>query len=146
MALIRWEPLREIDTLHREMNRLFEDFLPLSTRRENGFGLVPPAELEETPEAIQVKLEIPGMDAKELDIEVADDSIAISGERKTETKTEEKGVFRSEFRYGKFQRVIPLPAHIDNQRVVADYKDGILTMTLPKQEEEKNKVVKVSVG
>ena len=71
--------------------------------------------------------------------------IAIYGERKSETKSEENGRIRSEFRYSKFQRVISLPARIQNTNVTADYKDGILNLTLPKSEEEKNKVVKVSL-
>ncbi|MGL5880393.1 MAG: Hsp20/alpha crystallin family protein, partial [Xenococcaceae cyanobacterium] len=130
-------------------------------------GRFPAAELAETPEAIHVKLEIPGMSAKDLDIQVTVDHVSIAGERKSETKTEEnedetaevssdisvpqrdaryvRGKIHSEFRYGKFQRVIPLPARIQNTNVTADYKDGILNLTLPKAEEEKNKVVKVNL-
>jgi HSP20 family protein len=77
---------------------------------------------------------------------VTAEAVAISGERKSETKTEENGMTRSEFRYGKFRRVIPLPTRIQNTNVVAEYKDGILNLTLPKAEEEKNKVVKVELG
>jgi HSP20 family protein len=144
MALIRWEPFREINTLQREMNRLFDDFM-VPTTRENGFSFAPAAEIEETPEAVHLKLELPGMEAKDLDVQVTADSVSISGERKTESRTEEKGVVRSEFRYGKFQRIIPLPVRINNQNVNAEYKDGILTLTLPKVEEEKQKVVKVNL-
>jgi HSP20 family protein len=86
------------------------------------------------------------MEAKDIDIQVTAEAVAISGERKSEIKTEEKGMTRTEFRYGKFRRVIPLPVRIQNTNVSADYKDGILTLTLPKAEEEKNKVVKVSLG
>ncbi|MGL4882936.1 MAG: Hsp20/alpha crystallin family protein, partial [Waterburya sp.] len=71
--------------------------------------------------------------------------VAISGERKAETKSEENCKTRSEFRYGKFSRVIPLPVRIQNTNVTADYKDGILNLTLPKSEEEKTKVVKVNL-
>ena len=67
-------------------------------------------------------------------------------ERKSENKSEENGRTRSEFRYGQFKRVIPLPARIQNTNVTADYKDGILKLTLPKSEEERNKVVKVNLG
>ncbi len=69
----------------------------------------------------------------------------IAGERKSETKTEENGRTQTEFRYGKFSRVIPLPVKIQNTNVTAEYKDGILNLTLPKAEEEKNKVVKVNL-
>jgi HSP20 family protein len=147
MTLMRWEPFREIDTLQREMNRLFDDFITPTPRRTNGgLGFAPAAELEETPDAIHVKLEVPGMEAKDLDVQVTAESVLISGERKSETKTEEKGVTRSEFRYGKFERLIPLPSLINHQNVQAEYKDGILNLTLPKAEEEKNKVVKVNLG
>ncbi len=97
--------------------------------------------MTETEDALHLKLEVPGMDAKDLDIQVMADRVAISGERKTEIKEKT----RSEFRYGKFSRVIPLPARIQNTNVTADYKDGILNLTLPKSEEEKNKVVKVNL-
>ena len=85
------------------------------------------------------------MEAKDLDIQVMAERVAISGERKSETKSEENGKTRSEFRYGKFQRVIPLPARIQNTNVTAEYKDGILNLTLPKAEDEKNKVVKINL-
>jgi HSP20 family protein len=146
MALIRWEPLREVDTLQREMNRLFEDFLPTAPRRNGGMAFVPAVELHETTDAVNLKLEVPGLEAKDLDVQVTAESVMISGERRSETQTEEKGIFRSEFQYGKFQRMIPLPARIDNQNVNAEYKDGVLMLTLPKVEEEKTKVVKVNLS
>ncbi|MBE9166533.1 Hsp20/alpha crystallin family protein [Pleurocapsales cyanobacterium LEGE 06147] len=146
MPLIRWEPFREIDTLQREMNRLFDSLgTPSSDREQVSLGFVPPAEMTETADAVHLRLEIPGMEAKDLNIEVTAESVAISGERKEETKTEEKGMTRSEFRYGQFRRVIPLPTRIDNQNVRAEYKNGILKLELPKAEEEKHKVVKVNL-
>jgi HSP20 family protein len=144
MALVRWEPFREINSLQREMNRLFDTLTPATPL--NGDRFLPVVEMQETPDAVQLRVELPGIDLKDLDVQVAADSVSISGERKSETKTEEKGIFRSEFFYGKFQRVIPLPTRIQNTQVNADYKDGILHLTLPKAEEEKNKVVKVSLG
>jgi HSP20 family protein len=146
MALVRWQPFQEIDTLQRQMNRLFDELMPMTREGGNGIAFVPSAEMEETADAIRLKLEIPGMDAKDLNIEVSAEAISISGERKSETKSEEKGVTRTEFRYGKFQRVIPLSTRIQNDKVEAEYKDGILNLTLPKAEEEKSKVVKVNLG
>jgi len=146
MALVRLEPFREIDTLQREMIRLFDDIFIPTPRRDSNIIFAPAAELEETDEAIHLRLEIPGIDAKDLDVQVTAESVSVSGERKTETKTEEKGIFRSEFRYGKFHRVIPLPIRVDNQNVQAEYKEGVLHLNLPKAEAEKNKVVKVSLG
>ncbi|HEY9865585.1 MAG TPA: Hsp20/alpha crystallin family protein [Candidatus Obscuribacterales bacterium] len=144
MQLVRWQPFQEIDSLQREMNRLF-DSLALPSEKA-GMSLFPPAELEETSEAIILKLEVPGMNPEDLDVQVSLDGVAITGERKSTNHTEEKGVSRSEFRYGKFRRIIPLPTRIQNTQVQADYKDGILSLTLPKAEEEKNKVVKITLG
>ena len=146
MALVRYNPWREMSSLQRQLNRLFDDALiPESWGEWSNLSKVPAAELTETDEALHLKLEVPGMEAKDLDIQVMADSVSISGERKEETKSEEKGVTRSEFRYGKFSRVIPLPARIQNTNVTAEYKDGILNLTLPLAQEEKNKVVKVSL-
>lgn len=145
MSLMRWEPFSEIDNLQKEMNRMFDSLAPRTTEKLSS-AFVPAAEMEETPEAIHLKLEVPGMDAKDIDIQVSAEAISISGERKEETKTEEKGMTRSEFRYGSFRRVIPLPVRVQNTNVNAEYKDGILNLTLPKAEEEKNKVVKVKVA
>jgi HSP20 family protein len=135
-----------MNSLQRQLNRLFDDALtPANWDDFGNFSKIPAAELTETDDALHLKLEVPGMEAKDLDIQVMADRVAISGERKSETKSEEDGRTRSEFRYGKFQRVIPLPARIQNTNVTADYKDGILNLTLPKSEEEKNKVVKVNL-
>ena len=147
MALIRWEPFREIDTLQRQMNRLFDSLTPATQDGENlGIAYIPPAELHESPEAIYLKLEIPGMNPSDLDIQVTAESVAISGERQAETKSEAQGVTRTEFRYGQFRRVIPLTTRIQNDKVHAEYKNGILNLTLPKAEEEKTKVVKINIA
>jgi HSP20 family protein len=148
MALIRWEPFREVESLQKEMNRLLDRIVPtdVGNGEKVGLSFIPAAEMTETPEAVQLKLEIPGMEAKDLNVEVTADSLTINGERKSEIKTEEEGFTRTEFRYGKFHRVIPLPVRVDNNNVAAEYKDGILNLTLPKAEEEKNKVVKVSIS
>jgi HSP20 family protein len=156
MALVRWEPfrefgglrqLREFESLQREMNRLFDSLM----RTDDGgtsssMTFMPAAEIQETPEAIHLKLEVPGMEAKDLDVQVTGEAVLISGERQSENKTQEGGMTRSEFRYGSFRRVIPLPTRIKNDSVQAEYKNGILSLTLPKAEEEKNKVFKVNLG
>lgn len=146
MALVRYNPWQEMNSLQRQLNRLFDDALTSANWDDFGnLSKIPAAELTQTDDALHLKLEVPGMEAKDLDIQVMADRVAIAGERKSETKTEEDGRTRSEFRYGKFSRVIPLPVRIQNTNVTADYKDGILNLTLPKSEEEKNKVVKVNL-
>jgi len=147
MALVRWQPFGEIETLQNEMNRLFNSVVPTGKfNYEMGSSFAPAAELEETQDAVLLKLEVPGLEAKDLDVEVTAEAVSIKGERREETKTEEKGVTRSEFRYGSFQRVIPLPTRVQNDKVEAEYKNGILHLNLPKAEEEKNKVVKLNLG
>ena len=142
MALVRYNPWREMNSLQRQLNRLFDDALiPANWDDFGNFSKIPAAELTETEDAVHLKLEVPGMEAKDLDIQVMADRVAISGERKSEINDKT----RSEFRYGKFSRVIPLPIRIQNTNVTADYKDGILNVTLPFAEEEKNKVVKVNL-
>ena len=144
MSLVRWEPFREMETLQRQMNRLFDDFHATASPLDGG-TFVPAAELHETADALHLKLEVPGLSPEDIDVQVMAEAVAITGERRTETKTEEKGMTRSEFRYGKFRRVIPLPIRIQNDKVEAEYKNGILNLNLPKAEEEKNRVVKVNV-
>jgi HSP20 family protein len=142
MALVRYNPWQEMNSLQRQLNRLFDDALTPSNWDDfSNFSKIPAAELTETDDAVHLKLEIPGMEAKDLDVQVMADRVAIAGERKSEINDKT----RSEFRYGKFSRVIPLPVRIQNTNVTADYKDGILNLTLPKAEEEKNKVVKVNL-
>lgn len=139
----RWQPFPEMETLQRRMNHLFEQMMPWE---DGEFAFMPSVEIDETPHEIHLQLEVPGLEAKDLDIEVSENSVAIAGERKEESKTEEKGMVRSEFHYGKFERVIPLSTSVQNDKVKADYKNGILTLTLPKSEEGKHKVVKVEVS
>jgi HSP20 family protein len=148
MTLIRWEPFREVETLQKEMNRLFNTLSPTTfdNGEKGGLTHVPAAEMTEADDAIHLKLEVPGLEAKDINVEVTADSVSISGDRKSETKTEEGGVTRTEFCYGRFYRVIPLPVRIDNTNVTAQYQNGILNLTLPKAEDEKNKVVKVNIG
>jgi HSP20 family protein len=147
MALIRWQPFREVEQLQRQMNRLFDEIMPNSEgTMSSGVSFMPAAEMHETHDTIQLRLEVPGLEAKDIDVQVSKEAVAIKGERKSEVKTEENGVTRSEFRYGSFQRVIPLPTRIQNEKVEAEYKNGVLTLNLPKAEEEKNRVVKVNLG
>ncbi len=144
MTLVRLNPWQEFNAMQRQFNRLFDEVVP-AKELDRSFIRVPAAELQETSDAIHLKLEIPGIEAKDLDVKVTENAVSVSGERKSETKTEDKGVTKSEFHYGKFRRVIPLPARIQNTNVTAEYKDGILNLTLPKTEAEKNKVVKVNL-
>jgi len=146
MALLHWEPFREANTLQREMNRFFDTLSPLRDDSLELRSFIPAAEMNETDEAVDLKVELPGLNAEDIDVQVAADSVSISGDRKSESKTEENGVTRSEFHYGSFRRVIPLSTRVDNANVSAEYDNGILKLHMPKAPEERNKVVKVSVS
>ncbi|MEI2582760.1 Hsp20/alpha crystallin family protein [Scytonema sp. PRP1] len=153
MAIMRFDPFRgdpfrEISLLQREMNRLFDRMTTTGDSETEiaGSSFIPAAEIHETPEQIQLRVEVPGIEAKDLDVKVTAEAVAITGERKSETKQEDKGMRRSEFRYGRFQRVIPLPSRIQNDKVQAEFNNGVLCLTLPKAEEERNRVVSINLG
>jgi HSP20 family protein len=144
MALIRWQPFQEIETMRRQMDEIFEEMA--SFKREPQMTWKPAVELQDTEDSVILRAEIPGVEGKDLDIRVTREAVAIAGEHRYEKKAENKGIFRSEFRYGKFQRVIPLPVAVQNDQVQAQFKDGILTLTLPKVTEARRQVVKVNLA
>jgi HSP20 family protein len=154
MTIIRYNPWSEMNSLQRQFNQMFNEVSTPATLTEFGnFSRIPAAELIENENALVLKLEVPGMQPADLNIEATAKSISVSGDylsgtlrdRKSEAKSNTEGKIKSEFRYGSFHRVIPLPVKIQNTEVKAEYKDGILHLTLPKAEAEKNKVVKVNL-
>ncbi len=155
MSLIRWRPERgldrwdsfgsEIGNLRHELDRLFSHLMVPGFDIGIDESIFPTAELQDQGDQFMLKLEVPGMKPEDLDIQVTEDSITIKGERESETKKEEDGMTRSEFHYGKFSRRIALPNTIKSDGVVADYKDGILSLMLPKDAKESKKPIKVEV-
>lgn len=146
MTLVRLAPFSAIEGLHQEMNRLFDSITPSAQKGVEGLAFIPAAELRELPDFIELKLDLPGLEAKDLDIQVASKSVSISGDRRSQTETQENGITRSEFRYGQFRRVVPLPARVVNDQTKAEYKDGVLTLTLPKAEGDKKATFKVELS
>ena len=151
MVLMRWEPFREVEMLRRQMNQLFYDLAEVNRgssdiSQSTQPTWVPAVELHEKGSELILRAEIPGVEGKDLDIQVTQDAVSIAGEHRYEKRSESNGNIRSEFRYGSFQRVIPLPIKVQNQQVKADLKDGILTLTLPKLQEEQHKIFKVNLG
>ncbi|MEA5583412.1 Hsp20/alpha crystallin family protein [Nodularia harveyana UHCC-0300] len=149
MALIRWEPFREMELLRRQMDQLFSEMSVAEPSKSEVSPVartawVPAVEVHDNGSELILRAEIPGVDSKDLDVQVTQDAISIAGEHHYKHSEKSHGNIRSEFRYGKFQRIIPLPSKVQNQEVKADLKDGILTLTLPKLEPEQNKVFKVN--
>jgi HSP20 family protein len=145
-TLVRWQPWQEMEAVRRQFDRMFEDMVPIREsllKQEQTWA--PAIELTSTDAGFTLRAQLPGVDAKDLDVQVGRNAVSISGEHKFENKTEENGYFRSEFRYGKFQRVIPLPAAVQNDQVSAEFKDGVLTLTLPRMQAIKPSVVKVNL-
>lgn len=143
MALVHWQPFQEIAALRRQMDRMFDEIAGFN--RELNTNWMPAVEMQDREAHIIVRAEIPGIDAKDLDVQVGRDTVTITGETRQEKQAEDRGIWHSEFRYGKFQRTIPLPVAVENEQVEANYKDGILTLTLPKVAEAINRVVHINL-
>lgn len=150
MSLIHWEPLKELNTLRQRMNHLFDEIIhpeqihDIFSKIEN-LNWNPAIEIQETEREVIVKAQVPGIDTKDLDIQVSENAVAIAGEYQEEKTSDSKGFYRSEFSYGKFQRVIPLPVTVKNEEVKASAKDGVVVLTLPKADISKQNIVKVNL-
>jgi len=153
MALIRyhrpelWNPFRQLSTLREEIDRLFENPLAAFEDGTQPFmsGWMPAVDLYEDKDNFVLRAEVPGMKKEELQISLHEGVLTLSGERKQEEKHENADVYRSERFFGRFHRTISLPATVNPEKVTANYKDGILTVLLPKSEEAKPKQIPVSV-
>jgi HSP20 family protein len=144
MLMRYWQPFTEIETIREQLDKVFDQ--RAATRDNSETAWMPALELVDAGHNFVLKAQLPGIDPKDIDVQVTREAISISGERRYENTEEKPGYVRSEFRYGKFHRVLPLPAHIQNDSVQAEYKDGILMLTLPKVAEARNKVVKINLA
>ncbi len=144
-VLTRWDPFRDVAALQNRMNRLFEE--QYGGREELTTGaFVPPVDIYEDEHNIQLKLEVPGIEEKDLDIKVENNVLTVSGERKLEKEEKEENFHRVERRYGSFTRSFTLPNTIDTGNIQADYDNGVLKIRLAKRAEAKPKQIKVNIG
>ena len=149
MALVRWEPVRELDSLQGEMNRLFDTFFG---NGRQGFGdararrWVPAMDLVETEDALVLKADLPGLSREDVEIEVKDNVLTVSGERKAEHEEKADGFYRVERAFGSFSRSLALPDGIDAGQVAADFADGVLEVRIPKPAERKPHKVQIGAG
>ncbi len=136
-------PYNRLSSLHEELNRLFDLSAP---SRDSGLfsGWSPSLDLFDDKDSFFVKVELPGMKREEIDISLHDGVLTVSGERKHESDKKEGQLYRSERYFGKFQRSVSLPVAVDPNAVKAAYKDGILTVSLPKHEGAKPRQIKVN--
>jgi len=144
MSMIRWDPFEDMNRLWDQVNNLFEQNLARPEREPAPRTWAPAVDIAETKEAIILRLELPGIAPKELDIQITEETLTIGGERKP-AKTDGQRLLRVERRYGPFRRSFTLGMPIDREAVTAAYHDGVLEITLPKKEDPKPKQVKIQV-
>jgi HSP20 family protein len=142
-----WKPFRELERVRREMDRLWDSFFEeRPTRRvEEVREWLPSVDIAETEKDIVVRAEIPGIDPKDIDISLANDLLTIKGEKKQEKEEKEENYHLVERSYGAFTRSVRLPGEVQNDKISASYKNGILKVTLPKSEEAKKKEIRIKV-
>jgi len=149
MALVRWEPIREMATLQNEMNRLFGTFFDTPTAGANGSTVrrwIPAMDLVETEEHFVLRADLPGVVEGDVHIELEDRVLTISGERKSENDVKKDGFYRLERASGAFSRSLTLPEGIESESITATFDKGVLEIRIPKPEETKPRKVAITVG
>lgn len=150
MAIVRWEPFRDLLSLQERMNRLFdESFRGTRTGEEDwalGGAWAPAVDIFEHDGNIVLKAEVPGVDPKDVDIRVENNVLTLHGERKYDNEVKRESYHRVERAYGSFSRSFTLPSVVDTDKIKAEYKDGVLRVTLPKKEEARPKQIAISVA
>ena len=150
MAIVRWEPFRDLVSLQGRMNRLFdESFRGIGrggAEEDWAQGAWSPAvDIYEQDGNIVLKAELPGIDPKDVDVRVENNTLTLRGERKHDQEVKRENYHRVERTYGSFTRSFTLPNVVDTNNIKAEYRDGVLRMTLPKREEAKPKQISISV-
>ncbi len=147
MAIVRFEPFRNLVTSQSEFDRFIrEAFSPaLGEGEVSTRTWAPPVDIYENGDSLVLKAELPGVNPDDVEIRVEDNTLYLKGERKFEKEVKEQNYHRVERSYGTFTRTFSLPNSIDADKVTANYKDGVLTLTMPKKEEAKPKTIKINV-
>ena len=144
MALVRWDPFRELTALQSEVNRLFSRAAVGDVAERQSW--TPAVDVIETDNAIKLKAGLGGLDPADINIEVQDNVLTVSGERRFEEEVKEDKYYRIERRYGSFSRSIALPQTVDESKIEAKYENGVLEVVVPKAEVAKPKKISVNIG
>jgi HSP20 family protein len=146
--LTRWDPFREFVTIQDRMNRLFRDSFGPEGREEalTSTTFAPPVDVYEDEHNVTLKIEVPGIEEKDIDVQIENNTLTVHGERKYEKEEKEENYRRVERQYGNFTRTFSLPNTVDQDSVQADYDKGVLKIKLAKKAEAKPKQIKVNVG
>jgi len=151
MAIVRWEPFRDLLSLQERMNRLFSESYRSGgpQGQEDDWALggswAPAVDIYEQDGNIVLKAELPGLDLKDVDIRVENNTLTLRGQRKLDEQVKRDNYHRVERAYGAFTRSFALPNVVDAENIKAEYKDGLLRVTLPKREEAKPKQIRINV-
>jgi HSP20 family protein len=146
-TMTRWEPFRGLNALHEQVNRLFEDGFARSRAGQAALASWAPAvDIYETENELVVKADLPDAQEKEIDVRVENNTLSIRGERKFSDEIHEDNYLRVERAYGTFTRSFSLPNTVNTEAIKAEYKNGVLTVRMPKREETKPKQIKISVS
>jgi len=147
MSMTRWEPFRGLNTLQEQVNRLFED--SFSRSRSGHAELVswaPAVDVYETESELVVKADLPDVQEKDIDVRMENNTLTIRGERKFSNEVQDDNYLRIERAYGTFTRSFSLPNTVNTEAIKADYRNGVLSVSMPKREETKPKQIKISVS
>ena len=151
MAIVRWEPFRDLVGIQDRMNRLFDEAFRGVSRGASdedwalGGSWAPAVDIYEQGGAIVLQAELPGVDSKDVDIRVENNTLTLRGQRQLDKEIKREDYHRVERAYGTFSRVFTLPTVVDTQSIKADFKDGMLRLTLPKREEAKPKQISINI-
>jgi HSP20 family protein len=146
-VLTRWEPFREFSTLQDRINRVFrESYTGNQDDSLTTSSFAPAVDVYEDEHKVSLKIEVPGIEEKDIDVRVENNTLTVHGERKIEKEEKEENYRRVERQYGSFTRTFTLPQTVDTENVSANYDKGVLKITLPKKAEAKPKQIKVNVG
>ena len=147
-TIVRWDPLKEMAGLQDRMNRLFDDVWGRGRRTDEEFiagGWVPPVDVRETKETLEISAELPGIDPKSVEVSVESGVLTLKGARHFEKAAEGETYHRVERAYGIFERSFTLPSNVEAERIQAAYRHGVLYLTVPKREEAKPKSISIAV-
>jgi HSP20 family protein len=153
MALVRWEPVRELTSIQNEMNRLFNTFFdtPTSSGGNGGNGgtlrrWIPAMDLVETEDHFVLKADLPGLTESDVNLELEDNVLTVSGERKAEHEEKSEGFYRVERAFGRFSRSLTIPEGVDAEAIAADFNDGVLEVRIPKPAERQPHRIAIGAG
>jgi HSP20 family protein len=146
MALVRWDPIRELDSLQGDMNRLFDSFFESRAPNAPSRRWIPAMDLVETEDHLVLRGDLPGMTEDDVDIEIKDGVLTVSGERKTDHEEKGEGYHRVERSFGSFSRSLSLPQGVDPGKVEAKFDNGVLEVRIPKPAEAKPTRVEIGTG